>query len=148
MHRLVLKTILASFLSTASTSAFISPRELTRSQTTSLSVQVWAGPRYTRKEIRVHTFLWNNWRRRRVATAEITFSGKDAGNVYTVHIKQNSAGRWIAEEYMRHYQIVDNTDESTKLIATGVALQRFRLRNGAFAVRLVTDDGKTLSLFE
>lgn len=98
--------------------------------------------------MQAHRFLWRNWQRRQVATAEVTFFGIDAGNIYTVNIKKNSAGRWIVEEYMRHYQAPEPAPEPTNLIAAGVALRRVRLRSGAFIVRIVTEQGKTVPLFE
>ena len=98
--------------------------------------------------MRVHRFLWAKWQRRQVATAEITFFGIDAGNIYTVYIKKDSTGRWTITEYMRHYQVVGTSDEAAKLVATGIALRRFRLRNGVFAVWLVNDQGKTVPMFE
>ena len=101
----------------------------------SLSVAVPGLPRYSRKEMRVHRFLWTKWRQRRAATAELTFFGIDAGNVYTVNLKRDSGGRLVIEEYMRHYQAVGPGSTADTLVASGVALQRFRLRGGAFAVR-------------
>ena len=98
--------------------------------------------------MRIHRFLWTKWRQRRVATAVITFSGIDAGNVYTVNLTKDSSGRWIIEEYMRHYQAVGPGSTDNKLVASGVAMQRFRLRSGAYVVRLVTSDNKTVALFE
>ena len=114
----------------------------------SLSVAVPGLPRYSRKEMRVHRFLWTKWRQRRAATAELTFFGIDAGNVYTVNLKRDSGGRLVIEEYMRHYQAVGPGSTADTLVASGVALQRFRLRGGAFAVRIVTGDGRTVPLFE
>jgi len=98
--------------------------------------------------MQAHRFLWRKWQRRQVATAEVTFFGIDAGNIYTVQIKKNSAGRWIVEEYMRHYQAPEPAPEPTNLVASGVALRRVRLRSGAFVGRIVTEQGKTVPLFE
>jgi len=115
---------------------------------TKLSIAIQAGNKYSRKEMRVHRFLWTNWQRRRTATAEVTFFGIDAGNIYTVSLKRNAGAHWIVEEYMRHYQAVGPGSTDNKLVASGVALRRFRLRSGAFAVQLVTGDGKTVPLFD
>jgi|GEM_PF-2590899 len=120
-----------------------------QNQSESLSVAVYALPRYTRKEMRVHRFLWNKWQRRQVATAELTVYAMDTGNIYTVRIQQDSAQRWIITEHVRHYAALPGaTPEPTKLVATGNALRRVRLRNGTFVVRLVTGDGKTVPLFD
>jgi hypothetical protein len=115
---------------------------------TKISVAIPGTNKYTRKEMRVHRFLWTNWQRRRNATAEVTFFGIDAGNVYTVYLKKDSGGRWIVEEYMRHYQAVGPGSTDDTLVASGIAIRRFRLRSGAFVVRIVTGDGKTVSLFD
>ena len=118
-------------------------------QRNSLSVAVYALPRYTEKEMRVHRFLWNKWQRRQTATAELTIFAMDTGNIYTVHIKRVSAQGWIITEHVLHYQALPGAPrESTKLVATGTALQRFPLPNGRFVVRLVTEQGKTVPLFE
>jgi len=99
--------------------------------------------------MQVHRFLWNKWRRRQIATAELTIYAMDTGSVYTVHIQNQSDGRRIITEHVRHYRAAeDATAEPATLVATGIALRRLRLRNGTFIVRLVTEQGKILPLFE
>jgi hypothetical protein len=114
----------------------------------SLNVAIGGIPRYSRKEMRVHRFLWNKWRHRQTAMAQVTYFGIDAGNIYTVNIKKDSNGRWVIMEYLRHYQAPEPAAEPTNLVATGIALRWFHLRNGAFIVRLVTEQRKTVALFE
>ena len=115
----------------------------------SLAVAVYALPRYSRSEMRVHRFLWERWQQRRTATAELTIFAMDTGSIYTVRIRTRSNGRSIITEHVRHYSgPPDAKPEPTILVATGVALRQFRLRNGKFAVRLVTKRGALLPLFE
>jgi hypothetical protein len=144
MSRYSIVGIILSLLLAGNCSCFAAQKERE-----SLSVAVYALPRYTRKEMRVHTFLWNNWRRRQAVTAELTVFAMDTGNIYTVRIEQDSAQRWTITEHVRHYAALPGaTPEPTKLVATGTALRRIRLRNGRFVVRLVTEQGKTIPLFE
>ena len=117
-------------------------------KTNSITVAIPAMDKYSRKEMRVHRFLWDNWQRRRPATAEVTFWGIDSGDVYTVEMKPDSNGRFVVREYMRHYQAPARGPEPTTLVAEGRTLRRFRLRSGPFIVRLVTNDRKTVPLFE
>jgi hypothetical protein len=114
----------------------------------SMTVAIPAMDKYSRKEMRVHHFLWNNWQRGRPATAEVTFWGIDAGEIYTVEMKPDSSARFVVREYVRHYQAPARGPEPTILVAEGVTLRRFRLRSGPFIVRLVTNDRKTVPLFE
>src|SRR5687767_8562606 len=74
-----------------------------QSQNDSLSVAVYALPRYSRDEMRVHRFLWNKWQRRQTATAELTVFAMDTGSIYTVRIQRDS-DRWIVTEHVRHYR--------------------------------------------
>jgi hypothetical protein len=53
-----------------------------------LSVAIHGFPGYSRKEMRVHRFLWNKWQHHQAATAQVTFFGIDAGNIYTIYIKK------------------------------------------------------------
>jgi hypothetical protein len=114
----------------------------------SLSVAIGGMPGYSRKEMQVYRFLWNKWSRRQTATVQVTYFGIDAGNIYTINIKKDSSGRWVIVEYVRHYQAPEPAAEPTNLVATGIALRRFRLRNGSFIVRLVTEQRTTVPLFE
>ena|SRR5205085_11808655 len=115
----------------------------------SLKVAVFAHPRYTAKEMRVHEFLWDKWQRRQTATAELTFFAIDTGNIFTVRIRHHSSNRWTITEHVQHYSALPRAPrEPTKLVATGTALQRVPLDNGSFLVRLVTKSGKTVPLFE
>jgi hypothetical protein len=113
-----------------------------------ITVAIPGADKYSRKEMRVYRFLWSNWQRRQTATAEVTFFGIDAGDIYTVEMKRDSNGRWVVREYMRHYQAPARGPEPTTLVAEGVGLRRLRLRSGAFIVRLVTTSGKAVPLFE
>ena len=72
----------------------------------------------------------------------------DFGAVHTVYLKPDESGRWTITEYARHYQLPEREPEPDKLIATGVGLRPRRLRNGAFVVRLITETGTTLPLFQ
>jgi hypothetical protein len=144
VHKLYLVVILLLVLSAGNFNCFA-----VQDRSDSMSIAVYALPRYSRKEMQVHRFLWNKWRWRQVATAELMVYAMDTGNIYTVNIQQDSARRWIITEHARHYWAGPNaTVEPTTLVATGIALRRFRLRNGTFIVRLVTEQGKTLPLFE
>jgi hypothetical protein len=88
-----------------------------------ITVAIPGADKYSRTEMRVHRFLWSNWQRRQTATAEVTFFGIDAGNIYTVEMKRDSNGRWV----------VGNTCATTKLQRPDLNRQLWSPRVSVFA---------------
>jgi hypothetical protein len=97
---------------------------------------------------RVHRFLWRHWQQKARARVHVELYGKDAGMHYTVEIRPERDGQWGVVQFARHYQVPESAPEPIYAAAEGRGLRPHRNRNGSFEVRLVTQRGTVLPLFQ